>query len=99
MEELPSISDVANTDDIELQEITENASRSIENLIKQLQEESSEDFPMRELLGLDKQLGSIRGLLRVVEVVSKKSISSRKSETIQIKATGFEKTFSTESPR
>ena len=31
-EELPSESDIAKADDIELQEITENASRSIENL-------------------------------------------------------------------
>ena len=45
-EELPSTSDVDKADDIELQEITENASRSTENLIQQLEGESSEDLPM-----------------------------------------------------
>ena len=61
-EELPSMSDIAKGDDIELQEITENASRSMG--------ESSEDLPMQELLGLDKQLRSIRGSLKV-EVAKK----------------------------
>ena len=42
-EELPSMSDIAKADDIELQEITENASRSMENLNQQLE---SEDLPM-----------------------------------------------------
>ena len=41
-EEMPSVSDVATVDDIELQEITENAARSMENL----EGESSEDLPM-----------------------------------------------------
>ena len=35
-EEMPSVSDIAKADDIELQEITENAARSTQNLIKQL---------------------------------------------------------------
>ena len=35
-EELPSTSDLANADDNELQEITENALKSMENLIAQL---------------------------------------------------------------
>ena len=64
-EEMPSTSDVAKADDIELQEITENVTRSTDNLIVQLEGESSMDLPMYELLGLDKQLRSIRGLLRV----------------------------------
>ena len=42
-EELPSASDVDKADDIELQEIVENASRSIENLNQQV---PSEDLPM-----------------------------------------------------
>ena len=42
-EEMPSMSDIAKADDIELQEITENASRSIENLSQQLE---AEDLPM-----------------------------------------------------
>ena len=64
-EELPSTSDAAKAGDIELQEIMENAARSMENLIKQLEGESSEDLPMRELLVLDKQLRSVRGLLKL----------------------------------
>ena len=59
---LPSASDVDKADDIELQEIVENAARSIENLNQQV---STEYLPMRELLGLDKQLRSIRGSLKV----------------------------------
>ena len=66
-EELHSMSDIAKADDIELQEIMENASRSMENLNQQLE---GEDLPVRELLGLDKQLRSIRGSLKV-EVAKK----------------------------
>ena len=58
-EEMPSMSDVANVDDIELQEITENVARSTENLTVQLEGEFSDDLPMSELLGLDKQIRSI----------------------------------------
>ena len=67
-EELPSASDVAKADDIELQEIMENAAKSMEDLIAQF--EGEEMLPMRELLGLDKQLRSIRGSLKV-EVAKK----------------------------
>ena len=60
-EEMPPMSDAARADDIEqLQEITENVAKGTENLIAQLEGESSEDLPMCELLGLDKQLRSIR---------------------------------------
>ena len=45
-EEMPSTYDVANADDIDLQEITENTSRSTENPITQLEGESSEDLSM-----------------------------------------------------
>ena len=61
--ELPSRSDVATADYSELQEIMENAARSMENLTVQLDE--SEDLPIPELLSLDKQLRSIWGLLKV----------------------------------
>ena len=57
-EKLPSASDVAKADDTELQEIA----KSMEDLIAQGQETS----PMHELLGLDKQLMSIRSSLKVV---------------------------------
>ena len=67
---MPSTSDVAKVDDIELQEILENTVRSTENLTEQLEDESTEDLPMCELLGLDKQLKSIRGSLKV-EVAKK----------------------------
>ena len=42
----------------------------------QLEEESSEDLPMHELLGQDKQLRSIRGSLRV-EVAKKVHLEER----------------------
>ena len=54
-EEMPSTSDVAKVDDIELQETTENS---------QLEKESSKDLPMCRLLGLDKEL---RSVLRFVQ--------------------------------
>ena len=105
-QELPFTSDVANADEIELQEIMENAARSTKNLIEQLEGESSEDLPRRELLGLDKQLRSIRGSLKVevakkvqlTEHIEGESISSRKSETIQNATIGLEKTLGTGSP-
>ena len=61
-EELPSASDIAKADDIELQEIA----KSMEDLITKEQE----TLPMHKLLGLDKQLRSIRGSLKV-EVAKK----------------------------
>ena len=67
-EEMHFESDTTKADDIELQEITENASKSAEDLITQF--EGQEMLPMRELLGLDKQLRSIRGSLKV-EVAKK----------------------------
>ena len=75
-EELSSMSDVARADDIELQEITRNAARSTDNLIEQLDGESSEDLPMRELISFDKQLRSIRGTLKV-EMAKKVELQQR----------------------
>ena len=69
-EEPPSPSDVANADNLELEEIMGNTLRSTENLIQQLEGESFEDLPMQELLGLDKQLRSVKGSLKM-EVVKK----------------------------
>ena len=46
-EKMPSASDIDKADDIELQEILENASRTIENLNQQVQQEPTEDLPMR----------------------------------------------------
>ena len=70
-EELPSVFDIYKVGDIELQEIV----KSMENLISQMSQtddsfKGKEMLPMRELLGLDKQLRSIRGSLKV-EVAKK----------------------------
>ena len=63
---LPSASDVDNADKVELQEI----SKSMENLISQMsQMDDLFEHPLCELLGLDKQLMNIRGL--VMEVAKK----------------------------
>ena len=64
-EELPSESDITKVDDIELQEIAERASGIISQ-IKDIQTGTEDLFkhPLRELLGLDKQLTSIRGSLK-----------------------------------
>ena len=65
-EELPSESDITKADDIELQEIAEKASGIISQ-IKDIQTDTEDLFehPLRELLGLDKQLRTIRGSLKV----------------------------------
>ena len=70
-EELPSESDITGADDIELQEIVENA-LGIISQIKDVQTDTDELFehPLCELLGLDKQLRTIRGSLKV-EVAKK----------------------------
>ena len=70
-EELLSESDITKADDIELQEIAEKASGIISQ-IKDVQTDTEDIFehPLRELLGLDKQLRSIRGSLKV-EVAKK----------------------------
>ena len=70
-EELPSESDITGADDIELQEIAEKASDIISQM-KYVQTDTDDLFehPLRELLGLDKQLRSIRGLLKA-EVAKK----------------------------
>ena len=65
-EELPSESDITKADGIELQEIAEKAS-GIVSQIKDIQTDTEDLFenPLRELLGLGKQLRSIRGSLKV----------------------------------
>ena len=68
-EELPSESDITKADDIELQEIAEKTSGII---LKDVQTDTEDLFkhPLHKLLGLDKQLRSIRGSLKV-EVAKK----------------------------
>ena len=70
-EELPFESDITRADDIELQEIAEKASGIISQ-ISDVQTNTDDLFehPLQELLGLDKQLRSIRGSLKV-EVAKK----------------------------
>ena len=68
--ELPSSSEIAKADEMELEEIV----KSTEDLIYQINEQTQTDDllenPLRKLLGLDKQLRTIRGSLKV-EVVKK----------------------------
>ena len=70
-EELPSESDITEVNDVELQDIAEKA-LDIISQIKDIQSQTDELFerPLRDLLGLDKQLRSILGSLRV-EVAKK----------------------------
>ena len=86
-EELPSASDVAKADDIELNKITKNAARSMENLIAQPEGKSSEDLPMHKLLELNKQLGSIQGgsgkKVHLEERIKKEKRKLEEIETIQ----------------
>ena len=70
-EEIPSASDVDKVDFIELEEIA----KSTEDLISHLNDQQSQaddlfEHSLLELLGLDKQLMSIRGSLKV-EVAKK----------------------------
>ena len=64
-EELPSSSEIAKEDTTELEEIA----KSTEDLISQINNQSQTDdlfeHPLQELLGLDTQLRSIRGSLKV----------------------------------
>ena len=68
--ELPSLSEIAKADEMELEEIA----KSTEDLIYQVNEQTQTDDllenPLRELLGLDKQLRTIQGSLKV-EVAKK----------------------------
>ena len=63
--ELPSSSEIAKADEIELEEI----GKSTEDLMYQINEQTQTndllENPLRKLLGLDKQLRTIRGSLKV----------------------------------
>ena len=64
-----------------MQEIAEKAAKSTEDLISHLNDQQSQtdelfEHPLQELLGLDKQLRSIRGLLKV-EVAKKVQLEER----------------------
>ena len=64
-QELPSAPDTAKVDNMELQEIMEKATKSMENLIVQSEELPHGKLELHKVLGLDKQLRSIRGSLKV----------------------------------
>ena len=74
--QLPSSSETAKVDEIELEEIA----KSTEDLIFQINNQSQTDelfkHPLRELLGLDKQLRSILGSLKV-EAAKKLELEER----------------------
>ena len=76
-EEIPSASDVDKVGDIELQEIAKSTEDIIFQ-IRDIQTDTDELFehPLRELLGLDTQLRSIRGSLKV-EVAKKVQLEER----------------------
>ena len=76
-EELPSASDITKADDIELQEIAKKAS-DITSQIKDVQKDTDDlvEHPFRELLGLDKQLRSIRDPQKV-EAAKKVQLEER----------------------
>ena len=82
-EELPSESDITKANDIELQEIAEKASDIISQ-IKDIQTDTDALFKhlLSELLGLDKQLRSIRGSLKV-EVAKRFSWKSALLKSIE----------------
>ena len=88
--ELPSTSDITKADDIELQEIMENITKSTEKLISQMKHNQSQmddlfECLLHKLLGLDKQLRSIRGSLKV-EVAKKVQLEeSIKKEKCKLK--------------
>ena len=68
--ELPSSSEIAGADEIELEEIAKSTDDLIFQINSQSQTDELFEHPLRELLGLDKQLRSIRGSLKV-EVAKK----------------------------
>ena len=57
--ELPSSSEIANVDEIELEEIAKSTEDSIYQINEQTQTDDLLENPLRELLGLDKQLRTI----------------------------------------
>ena len=93
---LPSASDIGKANEIEMQELTRKAIDANEDLIREISsdrgtqtgEQRDPDMPtMRELVGLDKELRSIRGSLKVeaakkVELEEKIKKENRKLEEI-----------------
>ena len=93
---LPSASDIGKANEIEMQELTRKAIDVNEDLIREISSDrgtqTGEDDPdmptMRELVGLDKELRSIRGSLKVeaakkVELEERIKKENRKLEEIR----------------
>ena len=74
--ELPSIHEIAGTDETELEEIAKSTQDLISQINNQSQTDELFEHPLRELLGLDKQLRSIHGSLKV-EVAEKLELEER----------------------
>ena len=74
--ELPSSSEIAGTDEIELEEIAKSTEDLIFKINNQSQTDELFEHPLRLLLDLDKQLRSIRGSLKV-EVMKKVQLEER----------------------
>ena len=85
-EENPSMSDVDKVGDIELQEIAKSMEDSILK-IKDIQTDTDDLFehPLHDLLGLDKQLRSIRGSLKaeVAKSLNWKNASLKSDENLR----------------
>ena len=73
---LPSSSEIAGTDEIELEEIAKSTEDLIFKINNQLQTDELFEHTLCELLGLDKQLRSIKGSLKV-EVAKKVQLEER----------------------
>ena len=71
--ELPSSSEIAKADAIELEEIAKSTKDLISQIKNQSQTDDLFEHPLREFLGLDKQLRSIQESLKV-EVAKKGSV-------------------------
>ena len=95
-EKWPSASDIGKTNEIKMQELTRKAIDVNEDLIREISSDrgtqTGEDDPnmptMRELVGLDKELRSIRGSLKVeaakkVEIEQKLRQEYRKLEEVR----------------
>ena len=74
--QLPSIHEIPGADEIELEEIVKSTEDLIFQINKQSQTDELFEHLLRELLGLDKQLRSIRGSLKV-EVAKKLELEER----------------------
>ena len=74
--ELPSPSEIAGANETELGEIVKSTEDLIFHINNQSQTDEPFEHPLRDLFGLDKQLRSIRGSLKV-EVAKKVQLEER----------------------